>query len=252
MEFLSSIWNWLDEEFRAVLALSASIFTIYFAYMKFGNKVGVSYSITTEKSSHSRINNLIFRNMRDKPVTIYKVVAIFDKTYYFEIIKCSPPLILKPYETIALDTEQFSHLNVNNDRYFPDFEKPEIYIETGSKVVKCKTKFHKTQVFDYMQVSKITNKFNGIVYDENVSFALVYRVNGENKTAFIFDSGFIGCEWDFHINAIWKSNENIKAIEICDFLNNILSEEIEFYALYKLNKDSLKFEQINFYKNKGS
>ena len=81
MEYLSIIWGWLDQHFRPVIALIASIFAVFFAWRKIGNKVNVTYTVTSGGSSHTRINNIVFQNKKDKPLSIYKIVAVFDKNY---------------------------------------------------------------------------------------------------------------------------------------------------------------------------
>lgn len=252
MEYLSLLWEWLDQHFRPVIALSASIFTVFFAWRKIGDKVNVTYTITSEGSSHKRINNIVFQNKKDKPVSIYKIVAVFDKSYYLEVHKCSPPLILKPYESINVETEQFSHLSLNGDRYFPEFWEAEIYIESDDKIIKCKAKPHKTLVFNYTEISKITMKFNGIVYNDYVTYILVYAINNVDKTAFLYDSGIIKHEWDFHYNAIKLSKEKLEVDDIINFLEKNYSEIIDSYLLYKVNDETLKFDLLKFhnFKNK--
>ena len=47
MEYLSIIWEWLDQQFKPVIVLSASIFTVFFALKKIGNKVNVTYTVTS-------------------------------------------------------------------------------------------------------------------------------------------------------------------------------------------------------------
>lgn len=74
MEYLSIIWEWLDQQFKPVIVLSASIFTVFFALKKIGNKVNVTYTVTSGGSSHTRINNIVFQNKKDKPLSIYKIV----------------------------------------------------------------------------------------------------------------------------------------------------------------------------------
>jgi hypothetical protein len=46
LEYLSIIWEWLDQQFKPVIVLSASIFTVFFALKKIGNKVNVTYTVT--------------------------------------------------------------------------------------------------------------------------------------------------------------------------------------------------------------
>ena len=248
MEYLSTIWGWLDQHFRPVIALIASIFAVFFAWRKIGNKVNVTYTVTSGGSFHTRINNIVFQNKKDKPLSIYKIVAVFDKNYYLEIHKCAPPLILKPYESINVETEEFSYLSIGTDRYFPEFLDAEIYIESDDKIIKCKAKPHKTLVFNYTEISKTTKKFNDIVYNDYVTYILVYAVKNVDKTVFLYDSGIIKHEWDFHYNRIKPSGEKLEAYDIFQFLEKHYSKIIDSYLLYKINDQTLEFDLLKFHK----
>ena len=185
---------------------------------------------------------MVFQNKKDKSLSIYKVIAVFDKTYYLEIHKCSPPLILKPYESVSIETEEYSHLYVNGDRYFPKLYDAEIYIESDDKTIKCKARTHKILALNYMPISKGVNRFNGIVYTDNFAYILVYVVNDVIKTAFLYDSGVILEEWDYNYNAIRVRGEKLEPDEIYDFLEKYYSQTIDSYVLYKRNESKIGFE----------
>ena len=155
----------------------------------------------------------------------------FDKNFYLEIHKCTPPIILKPYESINVETEEFSHLNIGMDRYFTEFWEAEIYIESDDKIIKCKAKPHKTLVFNYTEISKITKTFNGIVYNDYVTYILVYSVKNVDKTAFIYDSGVLKHEWDFYYNRINPSSEKLGENDILQFLEKNYSKIIDSYLI---------------------
>ncbi|WP_198333352.1 hypothetical protein [Psychrobacter aquimaris] len=244
MEYLSIIWEWIDQQFRPVTAILASFFAIFFAWRKIGYKVNVTYDITLSGTSEVRISNMVFQNKKDKPLSIYKIVAVFDKSYCLEIHRCSPPLILKPYESISIETEEYSYLSVGEDRYYPELQCAEIYIESDDKIIKCKAKPHKTLAFKYMNVSKTINIFNGVVYTDNVAYILVYAVNNVNKTALLYDSGLILHEWDFHFNGIKLSGEKLEADDISQFLEIHYSRTIDSYLLYKMNESPYGFDLL--------
>lgn len=248
MEYLSIFWEWIDQQFRPVIAISASIFAVFFAWRKIGHKINVTYNITIGGSSDTRINNMVFQNKKDKPVSIYKIFAVFDKSYCLEIHKCSPPFILKPYESISVETEEYSYLSVGEDRYSPKLWGAEIYVESDDKIIKCKARPHKTLAFDYMKISKTINRFNDIVYTDNVAYILVYAVNNTDKTAFLYDSGIILCEWDFHFNGIKLIGEKLEADDIFQFLETHYSKIIDSYLLYKMNECSSGFELLKHHK----
>lgn len=248
MEYLSIIWLWIDQQFRPVVAIIASVFAVFFAWKKIGHKVNVTYDITLAGTSEARINNMVFQNKKDKPLSIYKIFAIFDKSYCLEIHRCSPPLILKPYESIIIETEEYSYLSVGKDRYFPELWDAEIYVELDDKIIKCRAKPHKTLAFGYMEISKKINRFNDVVYTDNVAYILVYAVNNIDKTAFLYDSGMILHEWDFHFNGIKLSGEKLEADDIFQFLETHYSKIIDSYLLYKMNEYPSGFELLKHHK----
>lgn len=248
MEHLSIIWEWIDQQFRPVAAIFASFFAIFFAWRKIGYKVNVTYDITLAGTSEARINNMVFQNKKDKPLSIYKIFAVFDKNYCLEVYKCSPPLILKPYESISVETEEYSYLSVGEDRYSPEFWDAEIYVESDDKIIKCRAKPHKTLAFDYMKISKTINRFNDVVYTDNVAYILVYAINNVDKTAFLYDSGVILHEWDFHFNGIKFSGEKLEVDDVFQFLETHYSRIIDSYLLYKMNEYPSGFELLKHHK----
>lgn len=236
MELLTTIWNFLDNQFRPILVITSSIVALYFTSKKFGNNISVVYTIRSEKTSHTRISNLIFHNKKDKPVSIYKVIAIFDKKYSLEIKACSPPLILKPYESISIETDPFSHLSIEGNRYSPDFWNADIYIESGSKLIKCNSKININFSSKYVQIAKSVKKFNNIVYNDSISYILIYEMNNIQKTAFISHSGFFTKEWDLSYNKIKSTSDTLKPEDIYLFLNQHFSKIIDSYSLYAIDK----------------
>ena len=78
MDILSIICGWTDQHFRPVIALLASIFAVFFAFRRVGHKINVTYDTTFGGLSDKRISNMVFQNKKDKPLSIYKIVAIFD------------------------------------------------------------------------------------------------------------------------------------------------------------------------------
>lgn len=241
MEYLLTIWSWLDLHFRPFLAMLVTFFALFFYSKKFGNNVHVTYSVISQANSHTRISDLIFQNKKDKPVSIYRIIAVLDKSYYLEIKECSPPLILKPYESISVETEPFSHLSINADRYFPDYFKADIYIESDEEIIKCKARAHKDHSYNFDKITKTTKKFNDIVYNDYVAYILVYTVNSVEKTAFISDNGVISEEWNLLYNRIKGSQKNIQADEIILFLEQNYSKIIGMYILYKIDDQTLQF-----------
>ena len=54
----------------------------------------------------------------------------------------------------------------------------------------------------YRKVIKDTRTFNDKVYNEKCKYAITYRLDSEEKTAFIEDGGFITDGWEFKYNQV--------------------------------------------------
>jgi len=185
-------------------------FSFYFAYQKIGNKVLVSYSIQSERITEKRIGALELINEKNKPVSIFSIHAVVNQDIVFELDSFEMPLILKPLESLQVITPKYSAAYLGGERYKPDFVKPnnvEIYLITHKKKIKCITinppSINAFYDFGhYRKAIKDTRTFNGKVYNENCKYAITYRFDSEEKTAFIEDWGFITDGWDFKYNKV--------------------------------------------------
>lgn len=231
--------NWFDQfitfsnaNFRPVLLLVTSIFAIYFAYKKIGNKVSVQYSIGGRNFTPSHIEEVVLSNKKDKPVNIYAIHAVFHNDLWLELDKYSPPKILKPYESLSLSMNPYTSLNVGSDKYEPDFMNAEIYIESDEKVIKCESRYRTNLLNKYNKVSVNICSHNGFVYDESVAYILVYNIDSNLKTAFISKSGYIGNEWELTPSYLKKdATEN----EILQMIKHHKFDSIfKSYALYRV------------------
>ncbi|OOV85498.1 hypothetical protein B1202_02325 [Acinetobacter amyesii] len=205
-------------------------------FKKFGNSVSVTYTVESDSLVAPRISNIVLINHKDKPVSIFSIIAVFDKEISLTLHECKPPLILKPYETIAITTEPYSSLNIKGHPYDPELFNSEVYLETADKLIKCKSRKKPDLSQSYRRVMKSIKTFNGIVHSDLYKYLLVYRVNGELKTTFIHYSGFFENDWSYTFNMI--KVELGKEIE-AEAIMNALSEQgllsfFETYALYEI------------------
>lgn len=115
----------------------------------------------------------------------------------------------------------------------------DIYIESGSKLIKCNSKTNTNFSYKYVQIVKSVKKINNIVYNDNISYILVY------ETAFISHSGFVTKEWGLSYNKINSTSDTLKPEEIYLFLNQHFSKIIDSYLLYVVDK---KKSQSIFFK----
>ncbi|MCL6246537.1 hypothetical protein M5F00_01435 [Acinetobacter sp. ANC 4945] len=233
---MHEILAFIDSWFRPGLVVLATSLGLFLTFKKFGNSVSVTYTVESDSLVAPRISNIVLINHKDKPVSIFSIIAVFDKEISLTLHECKPPLILKPYETIAITTEPYSSLNIKGHPYDPELFNSEVYLETADKLIKCKSRKKPDLSQSYRRVMKSIKTFNGIVHSDLYKYLLVYRVNGELKTTFIHYSGFFENDWSYTFNMI--KVELGKEIE-AEAIMNALSEQgllsfFETYALYEI------------------
>jgi hypothetical protein len=208
--FSSITWEDIKNIFVSIPGVFLAGFSFYFAYQKLGNKVLVSYSIESGRISEPRISPLELINEKNKPVSIFSIHAVINQDTVFEIVSFEIPLILKPLESLQITTPKYSAAYLGDERYKPDFMKPnkvDIYLITHKKKIRCTTinppSLNAMDYFGhYRKVTKDTRTFNGKVYNERCKYAVTYRLDSEEKTAFIEDWGFITDGWEFKYNQV--------------------------------------------------
>lgn len=217
LEFLlnciAGFFAFLDAEFRPLVIMASSGFGLYFASKKVGQKVAAQYRLAATMFQPFQIREVVLSNKKDKPVNIYSVHAVFNGDLWLELEKCSPPKVLKPYESLVLKVRPYSFLQVGNDNYEPEFMSAEIYIESDDKLVRCESRCRPSLVDRFRRVSVVRCSYNGFVYDDSVAFILLYVLDDSLKTAFIHKSGYIGNEWDLTPNHLGP-NPNEHSIKV--------------------------------------
>ena len=181
-------------------------------------------------------------NNKDKPVTIFEIYAVLDNDIAFSIDKIDPPMILKSLETISISAKPYSALYIGEQPWEPDplFNgKLTIYLSTPVGIVKCKNASHPgasalEKLNHFNIASKITNKFNGIVYSrEKAAYAITYKNGSAVKTAIIDVSGFITGDWNYQYNAVQP--EHMRSVEgIKEFLR--LSKADVAFTIYSVDR----------------
>ena len=161
-------------------------------------------------------------------VSIFSIHAVINQDAVFELESFETPLILKPLESLQITTPKYSAAYLGDERYKPDFMKPnkiDIYLITHKKKIRCITinppSINAMYDFDhYRKVIKDTRKFNGKVYNENCKYAITYRLDSEEKTAFVEDWGFITDGWEFKYNQVPKEYMSSKE-KVHEYLSSL-------------------------------
>src|SRR5208282_1879475 len=213
----------IQEFLKLVPGIVLFPFSIYFAWKKIWNKVAASITISSELTVAPRISSVVLRNMADKPLTVFEIYAVLNNDVYFQVEQFDPPIVVKPLESIQIETKPYSRLILGSESPEPSLTpsmKIELYLVLARKVVKCKMVSHpytaSSPTFKkYRLATKEVRTFNGLVYNDDAVYAIIYRVNAEVKTAIVDRSGFICRGWNFWFNAIppehLKSESDLKS-----------------------------------------
>lgn len=185
-------------------------FSIYFAWKKIGNKVGVSFSFGGSEFSATRITSIVFTNKKDKPLPIFSAFLLVNKDMVVPVEIFDPPLILKGLEVMQITTSPFSYYCVGSDRLELTFDlirEAEFFVITLSGAIRCDilnthSNFSYAYTNDMCVAVKNTWRFNDHVYNEHALFAISYLIDGKQKTALVARSGFIGGDWDLRFNMV--------------------------------------------------
>ncbi|WAS58275.1 hypothetical protein MK974_31010 [Burkholderia ambifaria] len=190
------------------LGLVVIPFTLYFAWTKIGFRVVVQPTWSVRRHAASGIGRLTLINMKDRSLAIFQVHAVFNGMV-FPLKDFDPPLILKSYEAANVEIPEVSNYYVGNQLFEwnagIDLHKIDIFLSTASKMVKCKHGSPPSRIgfarrWNNAIVTTHTKMFNGRIYNDNVKYAIGYRLDGVEQTSFIDQSGFI--DWQFAPNML--------------------------------------------------
>ena len=209
-EHLHEILYYIKEFFIPLPGIAVATFSLYFAFKKIGNSVSVSYSISADRMTRARINNILLINNKEKTLNIFSIEAIIDEHSVVEIEKFKTPIRLDALSARIVETTAVSNYILNNENYDPDIfnfaRTIDLYLITEKKKIKCKimTDPSLSSFFDFQSYKRITkqaNKFNNMIYDERIKYALVYVSNAGINTSFVDNTGFI-INGNFHFSSL--------------------------------------------------
>lgn len=232
---ISNLFEFLNTYFRPILLISASCFAVYFSIQKFGNKITVQYKFSMGLYSCDRISNVVIANNKDKTINIWSLRAIFDNEYQLELDTFDPPLILKPYESMSLVLPEYSKATIGSDDFQLNcFDRNiKIYMDIGDKLIECCKQEKKGCLQEFTHIDKHSSTFNGHIYNDRVSYILVYLYEGTLYTAFIC-GGLITNEWEFTPN--YLGDKELSINELKSFIiDNNFDSIFSNYTCYKVD-----------------
>lgn len=232
MSWIHVAWPYIDSFLRITPGIILLPLTLFLGWKKIGHKVQISYSTLHERLTATRLSDIVITNLKDKPLTVHEIYAVVDRHIILSVHKPHPPLVIKGLESLAVNTDPVSNYYLNEEQYElnPYSAKLfEIYISTHNGIIKCKTanppslEYHK-KFEGYAVATRNTQNFNGIIYNENAAYAIIYKYEGVTKTAIVDIGGLILTNWPFLPNALSshdiKSEQSVKAA--------LMSSEIQY------------------------
>jgi hypothetical protein len=200
----------LKEFLKIVPGLLLLPFSLYLSWKKFGNEISASFSVSHNRGSASRINDIILNNLKDRPLAIFSIYAVLDKDIAYEVEKFDTPLILKALEAVKIETKPFSGLYFGREEYEINIEpstKLQLFLFTDKGVVKCKninslSTYSLVWSRNFRCPTKNTKKINNIVYNNTAMYFISYGRENKDYTAIIDKAGFIQGDWNFKYNLI--------------------------------------------------
>lgn len=207
---MSAVLSIAVETFKLLPGILLFPFSIYFAWKKIGTSIGVSFSVGASGFSATRVDSIVFTNKKDKPLPIFSAFLLINKDIVVPIETFEPPLVLKGLEVTQVTTKPFSTYYLGSEQFDLSYEiicDAEFFVVTSAGPVRCNilgTDNDITYAYrnDLSVVVKSTSTFNGLVYNEQVIFAISYLIDGKQKTGLVARSGFIGGDWEFRYNMI--------------------------------------------------
>ena len=234
----------LQEFLKIVPGIAILPLSLYLAWRKIGVKILASISTSHGIGTAPRISGIVLRNMKDKPFAVFSIYALINNKIYYKVEDFDPPIIVGSLESARVETRPYSQLSLGADKFEPDFMPPnkiDIYLVCAEKLIKCKRVSHPDAGFvpalkRYRLATREVRTFNGVVYDDDAAYAIIYRLNSNLRTAIAHRSGFICRNWDFWFNAIpsdhMKSEEDVRRYLEAAGLGNM----VEYYHVHSLNK----------------
>lgn len=193
MDFLT--WIFFKELMTVVTGVVATGFSFYFTWQKLGTCVDASYSIEFDVFSAERLDNIILKNNKNKPIAIFGIKAVIDDKYYMEIENLNTPVVLKGLEVIKINTSPVSAWGFEKQESISSFDekKIKIYIATANTLIKCNSiKVKEFEKFKKLRIiQKITRKHNNLVYSNNVLYIIDYISNKNINSVLVSKDGFM-------------------------------------------------------------
>lgn len=241
MSFISIYWPYIESFLKIAPGIAIFPLTIVLAWKKFRHKVHISYSMSHNRISAASISEIVLTNLKDKPLIVHAIHLMVDKHLVIPIQEFKPPLVIKGLEAAVIEPDKVSAFYFGGEEYELNKARGQIYefyLSTTGEIIKCEIvnpptieAFYKFKDYDVAQ--RHTNQYNGIVYNDNAIYALIYKYEGKSCTAIVERGGAILTGWPFLPNALRPADlvsaATVKAALMGSEIKHIIKES-ELYV----------------------
>lgn len=217
-----------------LLTVIATAFTIYFGFQKVTKRICVSYSMGASRLYDSHVSNLVVSNKRDNSVIIFSINLRIGRKGNIELVKFEEPLVLKGYESKAIEVPKYSSLYGNDGAVTIDILEPLFFSITTMEgdIIECDVESPLNPEGLDDRLHKRTVVFNDIVLTERMGVIFSYFLNGESKNVIIDRTGFISGSTPFRGNMF---NDLSKEYFQDLFINEGYHDYFDNYAFHRVN-----------------
>jgi len=217
---------------RSLAAIVAAVMAIRAAINKLGVKAIFKATISARLNRPRHISQLTISNLKDRPLVVYEVLALFDKSKaYVSVHTFDPPLVIRNLEATSFVPRPYSQLVDETDPFEELFPRFTLALVTEKDVVKCKQASINASLIarklkGWRRIGTERYVFNEKVYTKEARYALIYPLqNGATGTSFLLASGFIQDDWPFRINALSHNDMQDEATVAAAV--EVLAEQLE-------------------------
>lgn len=231
IDMLVWVYSFFDIKLLTVIATS---FTIYFGVQKVSKRICISYSMATSRLYDSHVSNLVVSNKRDNSVVISSINLRIGRKGNVELVKFDEPLVLKGYESKAIEVPKYSSLYGKDGAVKIDILESLFFSITtmAGDIIECDVESSLNTDGLNDRLHKRTITFNDIVLTERMGVIFSYFLNGESKNVIIDRSGFISGNTPFRGNMfVDLSKEYFQDL----FINEGYHDYFDNYAFHRVN-----------------
>lgn len=224
----------LSKLLTAAPGVLLTFFSLYFTYRKIFHRVLAFFSYGGDILAADGVRAVTLINRKDRPLTIFELYATVEDSVLLQVEKFSPPLILKPLESIEIHPKPFSAYMLDGEEYRARLGPPhkvDIYLVLDRGLLKCKLISQPDvgtmrRLMYFRRATKLVRRFNGQVYGFNVIYAICYGSPGNTRTAFVTKAGIIDGDWGLAPNRLQEcdlaSEATVKAALDSAMLDKVL------------------------------